>query len=446
MSAKQPQMIRVFQTYSGKIYAYDAHSSRIFTIRSALIRETEEETEQAVCAYLESQKGIFDEPFSALRWEFGFEEYLDRISDYIPALELQLTCRCNLACDYCVYSGNYAHVEPHADRDMSWDTVRRSIDFYAAHSSKSETVKISFYGGEALLCFDLMQRAVAYAKLVFAGRNPQFRVTSNGVCLTEKVALWLEQQPDVRIMVTVNGPFHDQYRKTVRGEGSLSIIEKNLRMLREQHPQVWEKQIHFIANVARPSDYAAMSDYYREKIGRPADTYSHISSKDGNETIRDILRGDGLLDDEDALCRVYCKTQDPFMGAAYLNGITAIQKRMLYPADAEGFVGGCMPFLEKLYVLSDGRFVVCESSCDKLILGSLENGFDIPKLRNLYEAAEQLYANCCSNCWAQRLCTVCFKDTIEADGSLGNHIDEGFCEASRAYTLRNLKMYCELYG
>ena len=90
--------------------------------------------------------------------------YLEMIKDRIPALLLQITRRCNLNCDYCVYSGNYTHVDPHADQDMTEDILHQSIDFFAAHSSGRPHVTIDFYGGEALLRFDQVKEAVRYAK------------------------------------------------------------------------------------------------------------------------------------------------------------------------------------------------------------------------------------------------------------------------------------------
>ena len=46
-----------------------------------------------------------------------------------------------------------------------------------------------------------------------------------------------------------------------------------------------------------------------------------------------------------------------------------------------------MPFTEKLFVHADGKFGICETACDKVILGDLENGFDYNALADIYSKA-----------------------------------------------------------
>ena len=142
-------------------------------------------------------------------------------------------------------------MEPHANQDMTEDILCRSIDFFAAHSGGRSQVTVDFYGGEALLCFRRVQEAIQYAKQVMPDRAILFRATSNGVLLDEHIAQFLKEHPEMRVLVTVNGPYHDRHRRDWAGNGSLGRIMDNLRRLRENFPDVWEHQIHFIANVPR---------------------------------------------------------------------------------------------------------------------------------------------------------------------------------------------------
>ena len=125
--------------------------------------------------------------FERLVWEKSFEEYLEFIKGNIPCLLLQMTTKCNLNCDYCVYSENYAHMENHGNQDMSHETIIKSIDFFAEHNKNCDEAEISFYGGETLLCFREMQEAVTYAREKFADKKLVFRVTTNGMLLNRNV-------------------------------------------------------------------------------------------------------------------------------------------------------------------------------------------------------------------------------------------------------------------
>ena len=66
---------------------------------------------------------------------------------------LHLTDRCNLACTYC-----YVHK---GKTDMSLDTAKRVVDMAAAEGGHHGIV---FFGGEPLLCRDLMEQIVDYAE------------------------------------------------------------------------------------------------------------------------------------------------------------------------------------------------------------------------------------------------------------------------------------------
>lgn len=437
-------LIKVFRIPSGDYYAYDGATGQILTVGPRLIRKSEKATQTEVLQYLLNHHIVSGEALPGIEWECDFPHYLELIRHQIPALLLQMTRRCNLDCDYCVYSGNYAHMEPHADMDMSVETIHQSMDFFAAHSVGRPNVTVDLYGGEALLCFDKIQEVIRYAKQALPDKGIVFRITSNGVLLDSRVAQFLNVNPEIQMMLTVNGPFHDRHRKDLAGNGSLEKIMKNIYALREHFPRVWEEQIHFIANVAHGNHLSALVDFYRREIGKPPDAVTRIRGTDANEVIDRILSEESGTEIEETLRQSYCKHGDPFLEPCFGRPVRAAHNRRVFAADDVGYVGSCMPPLEKLFVHTDGRFGICETCCDKVIIGDLVHGFDEEKLRWLYEGAQQLFQTQCRTCWAQRLCTVCLKDVFEPDGTFLEHISNGFCRDSKQYALDQLRMYCEI--
>lgn len=436
-------LVKIFRASSG-YYVYDGATGRILTVAPQLIHESETTTEAAVLRYLLARRMVSGSPLPDILWEYDFPRYLEMLEDQIPALLLQITRRCNLNCDYCVYSGNYAHMEPHANQDMTEDILCRSIDFFAAHSGGRSQVTVDFYGGEALLCFRRVQEAIQYAKQVMPDRAILFRATSNGVLLDEHIAQFLKEHPEMRVLGTVNGPYHDRHRRDWAGNGSLGRIMDNLRRLREDFPDVWEHQIHFIANVAHGNHLPAVVDFYRREIGKPPDVITRIRGTDANEIVDRLLSEETGTEIEDGLRRSYCESGDPFLEPCFGQPVRAARERRIAADGAPGVIGSCMPPLQKLFVLADGSFGVCETCCDKVRIGDLEHGFDKEKLRRIYDGARRLFQSQCRTCWAQRLCTVCLKDVFESNGSLAERVSGGFCRDSRRYVLEQLRMYCEI--
>lgn len=123
---------------------------------------------------------------------------------------LVVTLRCEHSCPYCQVSRRSAD---RARYDMSWETAVRAIE--VALASPSPHIKIEFQGGEPLLNFDLIERAVPFAKerAVTAGKQVEFVITSNLALLTDTVLDFCRAH-DVQLSTSLDGPadLHDRNR------------------------------------------------------------------------------------------------------------------------------------------------------------------------------------------------------------------------------------------
>ena len=68
---------------------------------------------------------------------------------------------------------------------MSFELVKRGIDFLYNHSMNCEVVNVAFYGGEPLLEFELIKKSIEYAKEIFRTKKIIFSLTTNAVLLTD---------------------------------------------------------------------------------------------------------------------------------------------------------------------------------------------------------------------------------------------------------------------
>ena len=79
-------------------------------------------------------------------------------SEHMRGIELMVCQNCNLACKYCyAIEGEYSN-----PGYMSEDIGKKAIDFLFSHST-SKSLRISFFGGEPLLNFGLIEALVDYA-------------------------------------------------------------------------------------------------------------------------------------------------------------------------------------------------------------------------------------------------------------------------------------------
>jgi uncharacterized protein len=133
-----------------------------------------------------------------------------------------LTEGCNLRCDYCYQSRNNP-------KSMDLELSRKTADFLLNNSGDS--LAITFFGGEPLLKPDLLKEIIDYTVWngPLMGKRVAFSINTNGTLLDED-NLKLLSDNRVSIVLSIDGKkeTHDYHRKTANGEGSFSLLNKNL--------------------------------------------------------------------------------------------------------------------------------------------------------------------------------------------------------------------------
>ena len=85
-----------------------------------------------------------------------------------------MTQQCNLRCEYCAYSGIYDN-RTHSNKRMSFETAKKSIDFFLDHSRDSESIAFGFYGGEPLLEASLIEKCIDYINKNVEGKEVNYK-------------------------------------------------------------------------------------------------------------------------------------------------------------------------------------------------------------------------------------------------------------------------------
>ncbi|MGM7685238.1 radical SAM protein [Cytobacillus sp. Hm23] len=303
---------------------------------------------------------------------------------------------------------------------------------------------MSFYGGEPLLNWKIIQNAVEYTKNTYKQflDNIFFSITTNAYLLTEdKINYMLDNNFSISVSIDGDRENHDRNRVTINNRGTFDRIFNNLILIEKMFKEkmkmkkpvlpygilmTYDNLTEFtkldaffsenteidkrIQRVTRVSDMN--TDYYDSIQMKPSminkrkkflmDLIEKAKSKDFEENStnfsRTVLKG---------------VIFEPMMNLAYNNNELR---------------GTCFPGINKLAVDSNGDFHMCEKINPSYPVGNVEEGLDLIKqvkyMNDFFKALEK-----CENCNLKNICNLCYVST-EIDGQ-GFQIQDEFCTSFR---------------
>ena len=347
----------------------------------------------------------------------------------INDLILQVTQQCNLRCRYCSYSGLYNN-RTHSSERMDFTLAKKAIDFYIERSREAEKLCLSFYGGEPLLEYSLIQKCVFYI-LEKKGEQPiTFVITTNGTLLTkEKFEFFVKNKFSIMVSLDGEKESHDVNRRFVSGTGSFDIIMENLEQLKKYNETYYRENVTFNCVISASTDlkktYAFFSDTerffdgtvnynYVNTAGIKDDTITRIQQKNQREQDYQYLK---ML-----LCLIGRRKWD---NMARMLRSSADNVELLYANlhrhepewEAMHHNGPCMPGIRRLFVNTKGLFYPCERVSEndpEMSIGSLEDGFHYDRM-DFFMNHGKIIQEDCKKCWNLRECLFCL-GSVEKHG------------------------------
>lgn len=204
-------------------------------------------------------KGFFVPGAAAFpSYNLSTEELSDLLTDRLGALILSVTESCNLMCKYCSYSGIYNLNRIYSNRNMTWEVAKRSLDYYLTRCQKPT---IGFFGGEPLLCIDLIEQCIKYSNSK-SQNQINYNTSTNGILLSERIAGILADN-NVNVGISIDGPeeLHDRHRVTSSGRPTFKRVWDNIQRLYRIYPEWASTHIYFLVVVAPPYDLRSLSRF-----------------------------------------------------------------------------------------------------------------------------------------------------------------------------------------
>ena len=333
-------------------------------------------------------------------------------------LTLQVTQRCNLRCDYCVYSGMYL-TRTHEPKSMTFEVAKLAIDYILEHSVDEKRINFGFYGGEPLLELELIEKCIAYISARAFHKEVSYSITTNGTLLTPEIFERLVNR-DLHIMVSLDGPkeVHDSARKYEDGRGSFDDIMKNVLQIQERYPEDRDK-LSFNAVISPnignscAEELYKMSEilpYYDINMSLLSDTYIDEKIKYNEifsaiyvrEQTKLFLHMLGRLSKENVSRLMYRGLSIYRDDYKLLNRIERLLPN-IHPG------GPCLAGAQRLFCNVDGVFFPCErvsEISEPMKIGNVFEGIDEEKVSMLINVGK-LTEEECKNCWAILRCSMC---------------------------------------
>lgn len=187
----------VFDVENGEIIRVDDRTLRLIR-RNHLSKELLFEKSRIDFTYEEFEKLIKEMEDAHF---VNYEEQRDVNSTYekenILGITLMLVQGCNLACSYCFGDeGSYCD-----SGKMSKEVAFKSIDYLLEHST-SDTVLVTFFGGEPLLAIGLIKEIIKYCE----GKEKKFKysMTTNGTLLDNEIS-GLIKKYNISTIISIDG-------------------------------------------------------------------------------------------------------------------------------------------------------------------------------------------------------------------------------------------------
>src|SRR5262245_24415350 len=179
----------------------------------------------------------------AIGYEHQPDQDIGRMLPMMPfpltTMVLNVTNQCNLACTYCYEYGEDKIVDTEHGRQskfMTEATARQSVEFLLKESGR--VAHMTFFGGETLLNFPVLESTVAYARARAAdvGKEIDFSLTTNATLLRSEIIDFLAAN-DIGVTVSMDGPreLQNTFRVFHNGAGSYDVVAPKIKELLRKH-------------------------------------------------------------------------------------------------------------------------------------------------------------------------------------------------------------------
>ncbi|HSC27641.1 MAG TPA: quinohemoprotein amine dehydrogenase maturation protein [Vicinamibacterales bacterium] len=362
----------------------------------------------------------------------------------LSTMVMNVTNQCNLSCAYCYEYSEDRVVQTDYGRQPKWmseETARASVDFLLRESGP--VAHLTFFGGETLLNFRVLQAAVAYADQQAAalGKQIDYSITTNATLLGPEVIDFLAEHR-FGVTVSIDGPpdVQNRFRVFHGGRGSYDVVAPKIRALIRKHRS---RPIGARVTLTRDTlDIRRVFTHLTEDMGfsevgfAPATTAPERSYAVGS---------DGF----DAVLEQFRDLADDFRDAAIAHrhhGFSNVRETLEEIHKGANKAWPCGAGMGLLGVSTSGDVALCHrfAGSDDHRLGDVRGGIDRSAQAGFLRDHHVAGKPDCLSCWARPLCAGgCYHEAHTRYGTT-QAANLHYCDWIRGWTDTCLQIYGEI--
>jgi len=285
--------------------------------------------------------------------------YLDTVSRNDLILILLPTEKCNFRCKYCY--------ESFSKGKMKAEVQDGIIEFIRKNIHKYNSLYISWFGGEPLIAYDVVERLSKEIQVICKSNRKKYiaSMTTNGYLLTAEMVKRLYKMGVTHFQVTIDGlkETHDNQRVLLNGGETFETIINNLCNVKNNASS---RMLRFVirTNVTKKiaENIEQYIDYFHEKFSDdPRFSFAIQPAMDwGGDTINDFREN---LINEIEMFNVFEKFYESdkkfrFAVKEYLepgSGVCYAGKQNSFAIDANGNIHKCTCYFDDMDMNMVGR-------------------------------------------------------------------------------------------
>jgi uncharacterized protein len=361
----------------------------------------------------------------------------------LNTMVLNVTNKCNLACTYCYEYGEDKIIDTQygkAPKFMSEETAEESVEFLLAESKGQQVAHLTFFGGETLLNFPVLQRTVAYARRRAAEEEKriEFSLTTNATLLRPEIIEWLADN-DIGVTISIDGPkpVQDGLRVFHNGKGTYDVVLPKIKELLRVH-----RTRPIGARVTLTQKNMNVLEIFRhltEEIGFWEVGLAPVTTQDHRDYAISPEGKDDMLRQFEALAAEWleCALRDEHHG--FTNVTDTIEE--IHKGVSKAY--GCGAGLGLLGVATDGDVALCHrfAGSPEHTIGSVSTGVDREKQGKFLEDHHIAAKTDCHTCWARPICSGgCYHEAHVHYGD-SSRPNLHYCNWVRSWTHTCLTIY-----
>ena len=321
---------------------------------------------------------------------------------------LNVTNQCNLSCAYCYEYSEDKIVDTTNGKQpkfMTDETARQSIDLLFRESADIAVVHVSFFGGETLMNYPVLSRAVPYARAQAEahGKRVEFNLTTNATLLTGEMIGFLAEH-DISVTVSIDGPreMQNKFRVFHDGKGSYDVLLPRVReLLRRHRSRPIGARVTLTSQVSDVLAILSSSDRGDRVPGGRVRAGHHLAGP------RPCPRWLGVRSDGDAV-RGARRRVPRGGGAGRHHGFSNVSETLEEIHKGVSKAYPCGAGLGLMGVATGGDVALCHrfAGSDEHKLGSVTEGIDRAAQHAFLERHHLANKTDCHTCWARPLCSA----------------------------------------